>query len=194
MIAWLQKNDLDNAIKDFTKVIELASESASVYMARGTAWRLKGDMDNAIKDFTDAIRLQPKSTEAYLSRGTLRSEKGDLDDGIRDLTEAIQLDPNSPLACNNLAWILATCPNDKFRNGDKAVEYAKCGCEATEWKDAKCLDTLAAAYAEAGDFQEAIKWQEKAIEVTDDEKATGNYRKALDLYKEGKPYRDEAKK
>ncbi|MEK7842393.1 MAG: hypothetical protein AAB197_06930, partial [Deltaproteobacteria bacterium] len=73
----------------------------------------------------------------------------------------------------------------------KALEYAKKACELTDWKDPYKLDTLAAAYAEAGQFDEAIKWQEKALEFPEypkDEREKADLR--LKLYKEGKPYRE----
>jgi tetratricopeptide (TPR) repeat protein len=110
------------------------------------------------------------------------------------LTEAIRLDPRVGPAYNNLAWIFGTCPNAAFRNGPKAVEYAKQACELTAWKEASFLDTLAAAYAESGNFEEAIKWQEKVIDLTNDEEAKAGLRTRLALYKEGKPFRDEPKK
>ena len=191
--AWQMKGDPDNAIKDFTEAIRLDPKHAGAYTNRGNAWDTKGELDNAIKDYTEAIRLDPRNVEAYTYRSIVRFEKGDLDNSIKDGTEAIRLDPKSSPAYNNLAWIFGTCANADFRNGPKAVEYAKQACELTAWKEAGYLDTLAAAYAEAGKFEEAIKWQEKAIELATKESDKEEMRNHLKLYEAGTPYRDSPK-
>ena len=189
-----EKGDLDNAIKDFTEAIRLDPKFAPAYHNRGFFWGLKGDLDKAIKDYTEAIRLDPKLSSTYTNRGRAWSEKGDLDDAISDYTEAIRLDPKNAVAYRKLAWVFGASPNADFRNGSKAVEYAKHACEISAWKDCYNLDALAAAYAEQGDFEEAIKWQEKAIELTTNEEEKAVLRTRIELYKEGKPYRDEPKK
>ena len=92
---------------------------------------------------------------------------------------------------NNLAWLAATSPRQEFRDGKKAVEYARKACELTNWKEPGNLDTLAAAYAQSGDFQEAIKWQNKALEspaFPKDQVEKAHQR--LEMYAAGKPYRE----
>ncbi len=91
------------------------------------------------------------------------------------------------VASGNMAWLLATCPADEIRDGQKAVELAKQTCEFTGWKSPSAIDTLAAAYAEAGDFAAAMAAEEKAIEIAPDE-PTFKLRAAL--YENGKPYRE----
>ena len=96
-------------------------------------------------------------------------------------------------AYNNLAWIQATFPDAEFRVGKEAVSMATKACELTDWKNGDCFDTLAAAHAEQGDFESAIKWQTKYIELATKESDRESGRERLALYKARKPYRDGAK-
>jgi tetratricopeptide (TPR) repeat protein len=95
---------------------------------------------------------------------------------------------------NGLAWFWATCPNAEVRDGEKAVEYATKACELTTWENGGYVDTLAAAYAEVGDFTEAVKWQKNAIELFSDE-VSEDIRNGLEsrlrLYEAGKSYQEE---
>jgi tetratricopeptide (TPR) repeat protein len=102
---------------------------------------------------------------------------------------AIRLDPTFARPYNSRAWIWATCSEPKFRAGSRAVESARRACELSKYEDANWIDTLAAAYAEAGDFERAVEWQEKAIKLLpDDFKKRAEER--LKLYRDKKAYRD----
>jgi serine/threonine-protein kinase len=116
------------------------------------------------------------------------------------LSEALaKTDPNDAQAqsdlafsSNALAWILATCWDDSVRDGKKAVELDTKACELTEWKDPNSFDTLAAAYAEAGQFPDAVKWQKKALEhpETFDASELPKPKESLKLYEAGKSYHE----
>jgi serine/threonine-protein kinase len=100
--------------------------------------------------------------------------------------------PDTQMSMNNLAWFQATCPEAEFRNGAKAIEYATKACELTDWKKAMYVDALAAAYAEAGDFDSAVKQQKKAIDLMTEgeEHLRADFKERLRLYQSGKPYRE----
>jgi tetratricopeptide (TPR) repeat protein len=161
-----------------------------VYFVNGNAWYDKGEYDKAIADYGEAIRLDPKFAMAYNNRGLAWSAKQAYDQAIADYDKAIDLDPKLADAYNNRAWLWATCPDEKYRDGKKALESATRACELTDWKEASHLDTLAAAYAECGDFAHAIEYQEKAQGLYKDEKDRKKGRDRLALYREKKPYRD----
>jgi tetratricopeptide (TPR) repeat protein len=90
-----------------------------------------------------------------------------------------------------LAWQFATYPLDALRDGELAVKLATEACEITKFKQSSPVDTLAGAYAEAGDFTSAIKWQRKAIELTNEPVSRARYTRHLKSYENDKPWRDE---
>jgi Flp pilus assembly protein TadD len=108
---------------------------------------------------------------------------------IVDLSEACRLDPHNALFLNNLAWLLATCPDADTRDGTRAVEIATKACQLTSWQNAADVDTLAAAYAETGDFDNAIKWETTylaSLSLSPSDASDGQTR--LALYQAHKPY------
>ena len=186
---WSAKKDYDKAIADFDESIKIYPSFAIAYYDRANAWRGKKEYDKAIADFNEAIRIDPSLSRAYNNRGLAWSDKKEYRKAIADFNEAIRIDPAIANWPNSLGWLLAACPDASFRDGKKAVEFATKACTLSEWKEAYPVGTLAAAYAEAGNFDEAVKWQTKANGMyTDaDDKEKGEER--LKLYREKKPYR-----
>jgi hypothetical protein len=110
---------------------------------------------------------------------------------IADYDTAIRIDPNNTQAFTELGWISATCPLSDFRNGEKAVEAATRACELTDWKDHETISILAAAYSQAGDFDNAVKWQRKAEDLMPEDKRPElqtEHQERLRLYESGSPY------
>jgi Tfp pilus assembly protein PilF len=172
---------------------------AEACAARASAWLNKGNYSQALNDYDQAIRLEPKNAQFWTSRGFTWHMKG-IDDkerakceerALSDYAEAIRLDPRDAQAINNRAWILATCKVTRFRNGKQAIENATRACELTSWKNAGFLDTLSVAYAEAGNFEQAIEWQRKALQDPTYEREDGEIaREKLALFKQKKPFRE----
>jgi tetratricopeptide (TPR) repeat protein len=182
----------DKAIKDYTEAIRIDPENARAFNNRGNAWYAKKEYDKAMKDYDEAIRLDPTDAIPLRNRAAVwYFPKKDYDKAIKDYDEAISLDHRSARAFDRRAWILATCPDATVRDGKRAVESATTACKLDDWKKADDLDTLAAAYAEAGEFTSAVKWEEKALEDKDFAKQNGyGARKRLQFYKDHKPYRE----
>src|SRR5262249_59920817 len=115
-------------------------------------------------DYPEAIKLDPKDPDAYFTRARVYTARKDYDKAVADYQEVIRLDPKDPDAYDNLAWVLATCPDSKVRDGAKAVDCAATACELTDAESPYCMATLAAALAESGKFEQAVKWQQRALE------------------------------
>ncbi len=187
-IAWRRKDEYDKAIEDFNQALRIDPKFAAAYINRGRAWGSKGEHDKAIEDYNQALRIDPKDSLAYLNRGITWQSKAEYDKAIDDYNQAMRIDPKYASAYNGRAWLRATCSDAGYRDGAQAVADATKACELTAWKDANSIDTLAASYAEAGNFSKAIEWQKKAIEmVPANQKA--DYQSRIDLYQSGKPYR-----
>jgi Flp pilus assembly protein TadD len=109
--------------------------------------------------------------------------------------EALQIDPDSTEALNNLAWMLAANSDPAIRNGARAVEYGERACQLTQFKQTTMVGTLAAAYAEAGRFADAVATAEKACALAGqngEQALLKRNRQLLELYRAGQPYHEPA--
>ncbi len=193
--AFADKGELDKAVTDLTEAVRLDPNDALAYQNRGYIYFKKGELESALRDLNEAIRLDPKLAIAYSNRGWTYSRMGEYAKALGDLNEVSRLAPKDGKAYNSLAWLLATCPDTSIRNGTKAVEAAKRACDLEAWKSWYCVGTLGAAYAESGNFEQAIKYQKQALNMpglTDSDRADAE--KRLVLYQQGKPYHEPAKR
>jgi tetratricopeptide (TPR) repeat protein len=187
--AWQSRGDYDRALADLAEAIRFDPAPYNYY-SRSRVWTLKGEHDRAIADCSEGIRLdQPSSTNGYLARGDARRAQGGYEQAIADFNEALRINPKSAGGFNGRAWIYATCPKADYRNAKKSVEDATQACESTTWKNALALQTLAAAYAESGNFTEAIKWLKQAMEMTPKENVKQRL-EMLTLFESGRAYRE----
>lgn len=162
---------------------------ATAYVRRAQyRWQNK-ERASARDDCEQALKLDPKLSMAYEWRGHILSNEGNYTAAKADLEHALRLDPRNASAQNTLAWLLATCPDDSFRDGKTAVELATKACERIGFDQDGYLDTLAAAYAEIGDFAEAITLQEDVI-VRCREAWAEEAQQRLELYRNQQPYRE----
>ncbi|VTT99114.1 tpr repeat-containing protein : TPR repeat-containing protein OS=Pedosphaera parvula (strain Ellin514) GN=Cflav_PD3636 PE=4 SV=1: TPR_11: TPR_16: TPR_11: TPR_11 [Gemmataceae bacterium] len=182
--------DYGAVVADCDRVVALVPGVVKAYELRGTARKALGDLDGALADFNEAIRLAPSSVMPYNYRAGLHYARRDYAGAVRDHMEALKRDPRHAGTFNQLAWVWSTCPDPDVRNGQRARECATRACELTEWAEPGFLDTLAAAHAECGDFDDAVKWQEKAMGLLGgDPDREADYRSRLDRYLAHKPAR-----
>lgn len=187
--ARLQQGDHERAIEDLTEAIRLQSDHAAALSNRGVARKALGELDAAIDDFTEAIRSEPDFAAAYSNRGECWELLGEYQRAIDDYTEAIRRESRfaTPYALRARLW--AACPDEAFRDGEAAVTSAAAACELTGWKNALFVATLAAAHAEAGEFDEAVKRQKQALQLARGGDTIQEFANRLDLYRERQPYR-----
>ncbi|MFZ1988909.1 MAG: tetratricopeptide repeat protein, partial [Alphaproteobacteria bacterium] len=192
--AYLAKRDYDHAIADCNEAIRINPRNPISFNIRGKAYDNKGDQDRAIADYTEAIRLKPDYALAFFNRGHAYDHKGDYDRAVADYSEVIRLKPDDADGYNAEAWLLATCPDAKFRDGPQAVQVAlKLVKLADDWSN---RDTLAAAYAEAGQFADAVREEQKALKMLGPSGAKGDIadcQTRLALYQQNKPYHEPPK-
>ena len=159
----------------------------------GIAEARQGNLEEALAHLREALRLDPGSSESHVSLALVLSSLGRPDEAILHYREVIRLKPDDPRPYNNLAWIRATHPDPRLRDGAEAVELGKRACELSHSKDPHFLDTLAAAYAEAGRFSLAITTLQEAIDLTVSlglNESVADLERRLEGYKEGRPYRE----
>lgn len=189
----------EKGLADFSKVIKLEPDSSDAYMNRAVNYVDLNDYSKALADFDQAVKLTPDSAMLLANRGGTYVMVGEYGKGLADLQKAESISPDNPQVINNLAWLLATCPDDSIRNGKRAVELAKKADELSRGAHWPTVGTLAAAYAESGDFEQALVAQKRAVDLASksqpvDENEVNDLKARLKLFEEKKPYRDEPEK
>jgi tetratricopeptide (TPR) repeat protein len=186
---WHLHGEFERAIADWTEAVKIDPACSVFYRNRGLLYYLQDEYDRAISDQTEAIRLDPSDAVAWNNRGAARLKRGDWAEAAADLREAVQRDPKLPNSYRHLAWLQATCPQAEYRDGNEAVAQATRALELTDWKQSEWLEALAAAHAEAGNFDEAARWQRKCLDQSSPE-TRAEQQARLELYEGGQPFHE----
>jgi tetratricopeptide (TPR) repeat protein len=191
--ARLAQSRTEDAVVLFSQAVRLDEQFADAHRQLGAALEQSGKAQEALKHFERAVSLKPNDPAARARLAALLTSMGRTEAAIGHYREAIKLDPDMPALLNNLAWTLATDPEARFRDGTEAVRLAERAVKLSEPRAPMLLGTLAAAYAEAGRFGEAIRTAQEAIRLArsaGDENTAKRNEQLLEHYRAGKPWRE----
>jgi tetratricopeptide (TPR) repeat protein len=193
-----QQGKVNDALSLIDQVIASNPTNWRAYFLKAAVLTLAKRQSEALQQIDTSIRLARRDNvsaallgELYESKGRSCIDFGRYPEARQSLETAVKLQPNDPGTLNDLAWMLATSQDSRIRNGRKAVDLALRSCALSRWSNAFGLDTLAAAYAESGDFTNAQKYQNWAIQQLDpdDRKAQfAGMQDRLRLYASGRAF------
>jgi len=190
-VALVRQKKFDEAIEHLAKALKIDPNYPDARNRMGLAMLATDRFDEAIENFKKALQTNTRQAEVYANLGSTYHQLGEYEQAISNWTRAVELDPNNVSALNNLAWTLATVNDASLQDANKAIGLARRACELTKDEKAEQLDTLAAAYAAAGRFEEAVKTAKQAIDAA---KAEGKedqiseIQSHMELYKNGQRY------
>jgi len=167
-------HDYVMARKYFDAAVASDPKSWAPYLGRGCVSIRERKWSQAREDMDMVVRLKPSHFVAAMFRADMEERLGHHQQALDELDHLVKITAadfprNCALAYNGHAWVLATCPSASFRSANQAISEAKRACELSSWRSSACIDTLAAAYAEAGDWDSAIRFQQEAISRIDKE-------------------------
>jgi tetratricopeptide (TPR) repeat protein len=189
--ALLQKGQIGEAIAHYREAVKLRPDYAEAQNNLAGVLLQEGRVDEAILHYQKVLELRPDREKAHYNLGNalLQKEKGE--EAIAQYEKALQIDPRSISALNQLAWVLATNSEAQIRNGAKAIELARQADQLSGGKNPIILHTLAAAYAESGQFSQAVETAQDALKLAVIEGNTAlaeALRQVIGLYQMGKSY------
>lgn len=192
----IQKGKIDEAITHYQKAVTVRPDHFLARYGLGHALLEKGELDGAIRVCRSALSLRPSDADCHTTLAIALEEKGNSAEAMQHYYRALELAPSSVPTLTNLAWLMATSQDASLRNGSKAVEFAKQADRLVGGANILVLRTLAAAYAENGEFAAALRTAHSAMELArmngEDAVAT-DLDQQITLYELGMPYREKAK-
>jgi len=183
--------EFKQAIADVKELQKIAPKSPELQLQLGLLHSAAKQPRKALEAYEAVLKLDDKNFHALRGQADSLLNTGKHAEAVEVYVKAHLLKPDDTGILNNYAWVLATSPDDKVRNPKKSLELALEAVRLTESKQPHILSTLAAAYAENGDWDNAVKWSEKAVKESADEGETSDQLgKELASYKEKKPWRE----
>jgi tetratricopeptide (TPR) repeat protein len=191
--AELKTGDVENARRNVDAALRSDPKFWPALYTRAKVFLRQGKPELAIQDCSEALRQYPPFFEAALLRASANAALGRYAESLKEIEHVIAIRPRTTGLARALidrAWIRSVCPDPSFRNGKQAIKDATAACKIMSWNDEDMIDTLAAACAEAGDFDSAVRYEEQALAIkgitAQDLKSLRNH---LALFKQHQPVR-----
>jgi len=183
---------LDEAIERYQQAIRDKPDYPLAHFDLARALGLQNRWEEATEHCRKALELKPDYADAHFFYGTILGQSGQVNEAVAEYRAALRFNPDLAGALNNLAWVLAASSENELHNGPEAVRLAQRACDLTHYQEPQFIGTLAAAYAEVGQFPEAMSTAEKAAQLADQSGLSdlaAKNRQLLELYRAGKPVR-----
>ena len=177
------------AIADLESILQRDPENTEILIQIATVYGIDERPRKAISIYNQILEKNPEEWEALRGRADTYLGIGKHQEAVADYEKIIQQLPDDSNVLNNYAWVLATSTFETVRDGKRALELATRACEVTDYKAAHIISTLASAHAELGDFDKAIEWSKKAVELGSGD-VKQQLAEELTSYQEKKPWRE----
>ena len=190
-VALADKGQFDEAIETYRQAIQIKPNDGNALDNLGVTLTARGQFDEAIENYRQAIQLDSNRPETFFHLGMTLDQLGRTREAVAQYREALRLNPNLAGPLHNLAWVLAAGPDAGLRNGPEAVRLAQRACELTHYGEPMFIATLAAAFAEAGRFDDAVATAQKARTVAlakGEKEIAAQDEQLLELFKSGQAY------
>jgi tetratricopeptide (TPR) repeat protein len=189
----VRSGDLTGAMRNVETVLHADPKFWPALYVRAQIFAAQGKYELAIQDCNEALRQYRGFIDASAMRAVINAHLGKYTEAFKELNYLVSIHPPSVTLARVLkqrAWLQATCSDASFRNGQQAVKDAKAACSIMVWKDENTIDTLAAAYAEIGDFDSAVRYAQQALAVKDISPTDSKrIQRHLQLFQQQKPIR-----
>jgi len=185
----LKRGQPDDALPRFQKAVDLKPDYADAQNNLGIVLLQKGRVGEAVEHLEKAEEINPRNTQTYYNLGAAFYMQGKVTEALAEWRAGLHVDPEDLPLLSQAAWVLATSPRASVRNGSEAVEFAARAVKLSGSKDPATLDTLAAAYAEAGRFAEAVQAARQAL-ILATEPLAAELKARIALYEDKRPFRD----
>jgi len=189
--ALAEQGRTEEAIDEYREAVRINPAFAEAHYNLGKALARQGRTGDAIAEYREALRINSEYADAHNNLGIALAQQGQTGEAIAHMEKALELQPSSLSHQNNLAWMLATAPQASLRDGPRALELALKANQATGGSNPNIIHTLAAAYAEAGEFSDAVRTAQQALQMAEAQSngaLAGELRRELKLYEAGRRF------